>query len=243
VAPNGLNINEGVGSTAPAALCRAVLEAHADLGIGLDGDGDRVVMVDAKGRLYDGDLLLYVIARERLATDKLEGVVGTVMTNLGVEQALARLGLDFARASVGDRHVLEMLVDRGWLLGGESSGHIICRDHHTTSDAIIAALQVLAAMRRNDVTLAEACTDVDLYSQSLVNVPLPAGFDWENDTRIQSLVREAISELGDQGRVLVRASGTEPVLRVMAESRDAAAAAHWAEAIAAAIDTSWSRDQ
>jgi phosphoglucosamine mutase len=176
--PNGLNINLEVGATAPAALRRTVLETHADCGIALDGDGDRLVMVDSAGTLYDGDQLLYVIARHRARSQAVPGVAGTLMSNLGFEHALGRLGIALGRASVGDRYVLEMMQDKGWQLGGENSGHIICLDRHTTGDGIIAALQVLAALRSANETLAEASSDMTLYPQKLINVKMPAGFDW-----------------------------------------------------------------
>lgn len=235
IAPNGLNINDGVGSTSPEILCRTVLETRADLGLALDGDGDRVVMADAAGRIYDGDLLLYVIAQERLVTGKLEGVVGTVVTNTGVELALERLGVGFARAGVGDRHVLETMIERNWLLGGEDTGHIICRDLHTTSDGIIAALQVLSVLRRRSTTLGDACADVELYAQSKFDVPLTEGFDWNSDPLIQTAVRTACGLLGHRGRVLIRASGTEPVLRVLVEGLHIVEVAEWAKRIGAAF--------
>jgi len=233
--PNGLNINLNVGATAPEALRRAVLETRADCGIALDGDGDRLVMVDAAGALYDGDQLLYVIARHRAQSQPVPGVAGTLMSNLGFEHALGRLGIAVGRAKVGDRYVLEMMQDRGWLLGGENSGHIICLDRHTTGDGIIAALQVLAALRATSETLAEACADLTLYPQKLINVRMPAGFDWAADAGIGAAVKAAEATLDGGGRLLLRPSGTEPVLRVMAEGRNDAAVAEQAEAIAAAV--------
>ncbi|MBK8120123.1 MAG: phosphoglucosamine mutase [Sulfuritalea sp.] len=234
-APNGLNINQDVGATAPEALRRAVLESRADGGIGLDGDGDRLVMVDAAGTLYDGDQLLYIIARHRAGSQPVPGVAGTLMTNLGLEHALARLGIAVGRAKVGDRYVLEMMQEKGWLLGGENSGHIICLDRHTTGDGIIAALQVLAALRGANETLAEACADMTLYPQKLINVRMPAGFEWAADAGIRATQKTAEAALDDGGRVLLRPSGTEPVLRVMVEGRDAALVSAQAEAIAAAV--------
>lgn len=233
--PNGLNINDGVGATAPQALQQAVLREGADFGIALDGDGDRLLMVDGGGRLYDGDQLLYVIARSRLANGGLSGVVGTLMTNLGLEHALARLGVPLLRARVGDRYVLEMLLERGWKLGGENSGHIICLDRHTTGDGIVSALQVLAALRLQGETLEAACAGLTLYPQTLLNVRLPAGFDWQRRPEIESARRAAEKELGDSGRVLLRASGTEPLLRVMVEGREAGLVTALAHDIAAAV--------
>lgn len=234
-APNGLNINQEVGATAPEALRQAVLESRADCGIALDGDGDRLVMVDAAGAFYDGDQLLYIIARHRALSQPVMGVAGTLMSNLGFEHALARLGIAIGRAKVGDRYVLEMMQEKGWLLGGENSGHIICLDRHTTGDGIIAALQVLAALRGTNESLAEACADMTLYPQKLINVRLPAGFDWAGDVGIRAAVETAEAALDGGGRVLLRPSGTEPVLRVMVEGRDAALVAGQAEAIAAAV--------
>ena len=233
--PNGLNINLEVGATAPAALRRTVLETHADCGIALDGDGDRLVMVDSAGTLYDGDQLLYVIARHRARSQAVPGVAGTLMSNLGFEHALGRLGIALGRASVGDRYVLEMMRDKGWQLGGENSGHIICLDRHTTGDGIIAALQVLAALRSANETLAEASSDMTLYPQKLINVKMPAGFDWAADAGIKAAVQAAEAALDGKGRVLLRPSGTEPLLRVMVEGRESAVVLGQAEAIAGAV--------
>jgi phosphoglucosamine mutase len=233
--PNGLNINHEVGATAPEALRRAVIEARADCGIALDGDGDRLVMVDAAGRLYDGDQLLYIIARHRSRCQPLTGVAGTLMSNLGFEHALGRLGISLGRAKVGDRYVLEMMQEKAWQFGGENSGHIICLDRHTTGDGIIAALQVLAAMRAGNETLAEACGDLQLYPQTLINVRMPSGFDWAVDAGITSAVATAETTLDGSGRVLLRPSGTEPLLRVMVEGREAAVVTAQAEAIADAV--------
>jgi phosphoglucosamine mutase len=233
--PNGLNINDGVGATSPESLRQAVLEHRADIGIALDGDGDRVLMADGQGRLYDGDELLYVITRARHPRSPVAGVVGTLMTNLGFEQALGRLGLPFARAKVGDRYVLEMMQERGWPLGGENSGHIICLDKHTTGDGIIAALQVLAALRANGETLGQACGDLVMYPQKLINVRMSPGFDWKSDPGIQSAVVQAEKSLAGQGRVLLRPSGTEPLLRVMVEGRDGGVVTAQAETIAGAV--------
>ncbi|MBI3096576.1 MAG: phosphoglucosamine mutase [Rhodocyclales bacterium] len=233
--PNGLNINLNVGATAPAALRAAVLEHRADCGIALDGDGDRLVMVDAAGALYDGDQLLYVIARHRARSLPVSGVAGTQMSNLGFEHALSRLGIALGRARVGDRYVLEMMQEQGWLLGGENSGHIICLDRHTTGDGIIAALQVLAALRAGGETLAAACADLTLYPQKLINVRMPAGFDWAANPGIDSAVKAAEVTLDGSGRVLLRPSGTEPLLRVMVEGREDAVVSGQAEAIAGAV--------
>jgi len=229
--PDGLNINAGVGATAPKFLQKQVLEHGADLGLALDGDADRLLMVDAAGRLFDGDELLYVVARHR---QNLPGVVGTLMSNLGFEQALGRLNIGFERARVGDRYVLELMQEKGWTLGGENSGHIICLDRHTTGDGIVAALQVLAALAERGETLAQACADLTMFPQKLINVRLPDGFDWRADADIQAVVAAAEKRLDGMGRVLLRPSGTEPLLRVMVEGSDAALVLAQAEAIAAA---------
>ncbi|HEY6898102.1 MAG TPA: phosphoglucosamine mutase [Rhodocyclaceae bacterium] len=234
VAPNGLNINEDVGATSPESLRRAVLESKADLGISLDGDGDRLIMADAAGNLYDGDQLIYVIARQQAKLGKVAGVAGTLMSNLGFEHALGRLGIAFDRAKVGDRYVLEMLLAKGWQLGGENSGHIICLDKHSTGDGIVAALQVLAALRGSGETLQAACADLQMYPQKLINVRLPVGFDWKGNAGIQQATQAAEAALDGQGRVLLRPSGTEPLLRVMVEGREGAAVLRYAEEIAAA---------
>ena len=234
-APNGLNINKDVGATAPEALRRAVLETRADCGIALDGDGDRLVMVDGAGELYEGDQLLYVIARHRALNQPIQGVAGTLMSNLGFEHAMARLGIAVGRAKVGDRYVLEMMQEKGWTLGGENSGHIICLDRHTTGDGIIAALQVLAALRATGEGLSDACADLVLYPQKLINVRMPAGFDWADNTGIREAVKAAEKTLDGSGRVLLRPSGTEPLLRVMVEGREAAVVLGQAETIADAV--------
>ena len=220
--PDGLNINDGCGSTAPEAMRQRVLETGADLGIALDGDGDRVIMVDHTGREVDGDELLYIIARERHDAGGLDGgVVGTLMTNLGIELALGRRGIPFARAKVGDRYVMEELVSRQWQIGGEGSGHIVCRDRTTTGDGIVSALQVLVAMHQRECGLAELLSDVTRLPQETVNVRVGQRFNPDDSEGIQSAVRAAESELGERGRILLRASGTEPVIRVMAEGEDA----------------------
>jgi phosphoglucosamine mutase len=232
--PTGLNINEGVGATAPDSLRKAVLEHQADIGVALDGDGDRLVMVDAQGKVYDGDMLLYVIARQQAKQGKVPGVVGTLMSNLGFEHALQRLKIDFVRAKVGDRYVLELMQEKGWLLGGENSGHIICLDKHSTGDSIIAALQVLAALKIASESLAEACAELVMYPQKLINVRLSQGFDWRSDPGICDAASQAEQALAGRGRILLRPSGTEPLLRVMVEGERAADVQTHAEAIAAA---------
>ena len=220
VEPNGTNINDKVGATSPQSIRDAVLNSGADLGIALDGDGDRIIMVDGKGGIYDGDKLLYVIAKAAVAAGGANGVVGTLMSNLGFEHAVGRLGLPFARAKVGDRYVLEMMHANGWKLGGENSGHIICLDRHTTGDGIIAGLQVLAALRQQNAKLEDMCADLVFYPQRLVNVPIKAGFAWADSEAIAAAVKAATAELADKGRVLLRPSGTEPLLRVMVEGED-----------------------
>jgi phosphoglucosamine mutase len=240
VAPNGLNINDGVGATVPESLRQAVLASGADLGVALDGDGDRVFMCDRAGEVYDGDKLLYVIAQARAAEGRLNGVVGTLMSNLGFEHAIDRMGVPFYRAKVGDRYVLEVLMDKGCKLGGENSGHIICLDCHSTGDGIISALQVLAALRMSGKTLAQACEDLVFYPQKLINVRLQTQLDWASDAGIANAIAFAEQELGTEGRVLLRASGTEPLLRVLVEGVNASKveslARHIADAVTAATE-------
>jgi phosphoglucosamine mutase len=239
VQPDGMNINENVGSTHPAALKQAVLDHQAQLGIAFDGDGDRVVMVDAQGNILDGDQLLYLIAAHRRRCGKLQGgVVGTLMSNLGFEHALGRLDIPFVRAKVGDRYVLELLNEKGWLLGGENSGHIICLDKHTSGDGIVAALQVLEAMCETRQSLQALLADLTMYPQVLVNVKMAGRIDLENNADIQAAVKQAESQLDGRGRVLLRASGTEPKIRVMVEGQERAQvealANHIAETVRAA---------
>jgi phosphoglucosamine mutase len=236
VSPDGFNINELVGATSPQALQMAVKRHKADLGIALDGDGDRLVMIDGAGRLYDGDQLLYVIARHRKQKGELAGgVAGTQMTNLALEHAFARLKVPFARAKVGDRYVLEMLQKRHWQLGGENSGHIVCLDKHTTGDGIVSALQVLRALAETGTTLAKAAGALELYPQVLVNVPVRNPLGPMSSAGVKRAVREAEAGLAGSGRVLLRPSGTEPVIRVMVEGRDGGKVRHWASHIAAAV--------
>jgi phosphoglucosamine mutase len=234
--PNGTNINAEVGATHPAHLVAHVRAHDADFGIALDGDGDRLVMADGHGRLYDGDQLLYVIARDYQRRGALAGgVVGTLMSNLGFEQALAAAGIPLRRAKVGDRYVLEEMVAHGWHLGGENSGHVICLDKHTTGDATIAALAVLRALIEQKTTLAEAAAPVTLFPQRLINVPVQRDWDWRRSEAVVNAERSAVSSLGAAGRVLLRPSGTEPVLRVMVEARERALADLHAESLADAI--------
>jgi phosphoglucosamine mutase len=234
--PDGVNINEGCGATHPMHLQEAVVKHRADLGLALDGDGDRLLMADAEGRAYDGDQLMYVIALDYWRRGAMAGgVVGTQMSNLGFEQALARRGIPLERAPVGDRYVLERMQEKGWILGGENSGHIICLDKHTTGDAIVAALAVLRALREQDTTLSAATADAPLFPQRLINVPIRRGFDWKSDMTIRSAERDALAALNGGGRVLLRPSGTEPVLRVMVEAREANTADSVAREIADAV--------
>ena len=218
--PDGLNINLDVGSTHPQGLAKQVLAQGAHLGIAFDGDGDRVMMVDSQGRLIDGDQLLYIIAKHRQVTGQLQGgVVGTLMTNLALEHQLARDQIAFARANVGDRYVLEMMLQHGWQLGGENSGHILCLDCHSSGDGIIAALQVLSALKQMNAILDQLA--IPLYPQVLENVTVQQRRDVKANAPIQQAVKQAEQTLNGQGRVLLRASGTEPKIRVMVEGQDA----------------------
>jgi phosphoglucosamine mutase len=219
--PNGRNINEGCGSTRPDLLKLTVTGVRAHVGLALDGDGDRVVMVDERGNLLDGDQLLYILACDRLAAHSLRGpVVGTVMTNLGLEIALRQRGIDFQRTKVGDRHVLAMLKERGGILGGETSGHVICLDRTTTVDGLVTALQVLAVMHRTGQALSELAAGMDQFPQVLLSVKVREPVDPTRDAGIRSAIGEAEAELGPRGRVVLRASGTEPVIRVMVEGEN-----------------------
>ncbi|WP_332776233.1 phosphoglucosamine mutase [Polaromonas sp.] len=232
-APDGMNINHEVGATHPEALIRAVKANHADYGIALDGDADRLQLVDATGRLFNGDEVLFLMVSERLARgEKVPGTVGTLMTNMAVEVALQRKGVEFVRAKVGDRYVLEELDKRGWLLGGEGSGHLLALDKHTTGDGLISALQVLQACVRSGKTIAQLLGDVVLFPQTLINVRLKPGQDWKSSAQLAAVTKTVEAELGDSGRVLIRASGTEPLLRVMVEARDAQQAQACAERVA-----------
>jgi phosphoglucosamine mutase len=233
-APDGLNINKDVGATHPQALIDAVLSHKADVGIALDGDADRLQVVDAAGRMFNGDELLYMLARDRLQRGySVPGVVGTLMTNMAVELAFRRLGVEMVRAKIGDRYVLEQLEQRGWLLGGESSGHLLALDIHTTGDGLISALQVLQAAVRTNDTLAGMLDDVHLFPQTLLNVKLKLGQQgWQSNIALQEGVAAVELELGDTGRVVIRASGTEPLLRVMVEAADAQQAQALAQRLA-----------
>ena len=233
--PNGLNINKDCGATSTAALCEAVLARQADLGIALDGDADRLIMVDAHGEVYDGDQLLLAVVRSRLRKGPVAGVAGTLMTNLAFEHALAELGIPFGRAAVGDRYVMEMLRERGWLFGGENSGHLLCLDRHTTGDGIVSALQVLTALREEGGDLAGLLGKLALYPQVLINVPLSKGFDWKNSPLISTTQQEVENRLAGEGRVLLRPSGTEPLLRVMVEGKEADLVRNCAEQLSMAV--------
>lgn len=231
--PDGLNINHEVGATHPDALVRSVRANHADYGIALDGDADRLQMVDAAGRLYNGDELLYLMVRDRMARDEhVPGVVGTLMTNMAIELALKDRGVKLVRAKVGDRYVLEELARHHWVLGGEGSGHLLVLDKHTTGDGLVSALQVLQTCVRNGQTLAQMLEGVTLFPQVLLNVRLQPGQDWRANDRLARETQAVEAELGESGRALIRASGTEPLLRVMVEARDPAQASAAAERLA-----------
>ncbi len=231
--PDGLNINRDVGATHPQALIAAVKASGADYGVALDGDADRLQLVDAAGRLYNGDELLYLLADARLGCGQpVPGVVGTLMTNFAVAQALQARGIEFVRAKVGDRYVLEELEKRQWLLGGEGSGHLLALDQHTTGDGLISALQVLQACVRSGKTLSELLVGIELLPQTLINVRLQPQQDWQASSRLTEAAKAVESELGQRGRLLIRSSGTEPVLRVMVEAADAEQARALAQRIA-----------
>jgi phosphoglucosamine mutase len=231
--PDGLNINRDVGATHPQALVQAVLKEGADFGIALDGDADRLQIVDGEGRLFNGDELLYLLAAERLARGQaLGGVVGTLMTNMAVELGLKKRGLDMVRARVGDRYVLEALQERGWILGGEGSGHLLVLDKHTTGDGLVSALQVLQASVRAGKSMKQLLSSLTLFPQTLINVRLAPHTDWQSNGDMQASIKSVESELAGNGRVLIRASGTEPLVRVMVEAPDAELAQTCAERIA-----------
>ena len=238
VSPNGRNINDQCGATAPHALISKVQEVSADIGIALDGDADRLQMVDSSGRLFNGDELLYVLAKDRIDRgQKIGGVVGTLMTNLAIENAIKSLGLGFERAKVGDRYVLELLQNKQWIIGGEGSGHLLCLDQHSTGDGTIAALQVLAAMQEKQKTLNDLLNGVQIFPQVLINVKTKPDYNWQNDLNLNTAITKAEQSLVGKGRVLIRASGTEPVLRVMVEANEANLAQQTAEAIAGQVNT------
>jgi phosphoglucosamine mutase len=243
--PDGLNINHQVGATHPEALVAAVLQHGAHFGIALDGDADRLQLIDSKGRLFNGDEILYLMVKERLsrggvtsgkrANEHVPGVVGTLMTNMAVELALRLQGVELVRAKVGDRYVLEELEKRGWLLGGEGSGHLLALDKHTTGDGLVSALQVLQACVRSGETLEQLLSDVTLFPQTLINVRIQPGQNWQASTNLAAETRAVEIELGDTGRLLIRASGTEPLLRVMVEASDPEQARRCAQRIADTI--------
>jgi phosphoglucosamine mutase len=238
--PDGLNINAGFGATAPKALTEEVQTKGADLGVALDGDGDRVVIVDRRGRVYEGDQILLGIVRYRASLEQVSGVVGTVMTNLAIEHAFLELGIQFVRAGVGDRYVVEMMQEQGWKFGGENSGHIVCLDKHTTGDGIVSALQILDAILRTGRDLPEIVGDVTMYPQVLLNLPLREGFDWGGNEHISMARSEAEKLLSGTGRLLLRASGTEPVLRVMTEGSERQLVERAAEMVAGAVQLAMS---
>ena len=234
--PDGVNINKDCGATSPRLLCETVLSHGADIGLALDGDGDRLIMVDHKGEVVDGDEALFVIAQGRRKEDTFEGgVVGTLMSNLGLEQALERDGIPFERTNVGDRYVMERMIKEGWQLGGENSGHIICLDRTTTGDGIVAALQVLHSMVSSGQTLHELKNGMQKFPQILVNVPLESSLDLDGSSLVQEAVKDVETQLADRGRVLLRPSGTEPLVRVMVEGENHDSVSEFAENIADAV--------
>jgi phosphoglucosamine mutase len=234
-APNGFNINEGVGAVHAQGLARIVQENDADFGIALDGDADRVVVVERGGRMFNGDELLFAIVRERMRQGTVQGVVGTLMTNYALEHRFAELGVSFVRAAVGDRYVLEALEQRGWLYGGESSGHLLCLDRHTTGDGIISALQVLAASRRLGSSIAGLTAELAMLAQTMVNVRVAPGFAWQAHRPLVDALSRAEVELQGKGRVLIRPSGTEPLLRIMVEAADPVFAKSLADRLAGTV--------
>ncbi len=236
--PDGFNINRDCGSTSPQKLQESVMAEGADLGVAFDGDGDRLIMVDRKGQLVDGDQLLYLIAKFRKVTGKCAGVVGTLMTNLAIEKQLVSMGIAFERAQVGDRYVMQMMREHGYFLGGESSGHIICSDRTTTGDGVVSALQVLAACRHFEIPLDEAISEVVMFPQVLVNVKTQGRSDLQSDSKVQLAVQSAQKKLAGSGRVLLRPSGTEPVIRVMVEGEDYALVTSLAEEVAQVVSLS-----
>ena len=237
--PNGVNINDNCGATDIRALAKCVIDEKADLGFALDGDGDRIIMVDHKGRKIDGDLIIYIIAREALRQGQLkDGVVGTLMSNMGLEIALKNLGIQFVRAKVGDRYVLEKMLEKNWRLGAENSGHVLLLDKTTTGDGIIAGLQVLAAMVRNNMSLADLCSGMTMMPQVLINVRFAEKHDPLTNPDVKLAIEQAEKQLGIHGRVLIRKSGTEPLIRVMVEGSDAAEVQKLAEQIAEAVNAS-----
>ncbi len=233
--PDGMNINAGVGAVHPEAMAAAVRANGADLGISLDGDADRIIICDESGRIYDGDELLYVIVMDRRERGPVAGVAGTLMTNFGFESAMRSAGIPFERAKVGDRYVLELLQANGWLYGGENSGHLLALDCHTTGDGTISALQVLSAMVRSGRSLADLTRQLRMLPQKMINVRVERGFDWKNHQGLQRSKAAAEAELGDTGRVLIRASGTEPVLRIMVEAASEDRALHFAQSMAESL--------
>ena len=234
--PDGLNINKGVGATHPEALVEAVKLHKADYGIALDGDADRLQVIDSAGRLYNGDELLYLMVSDRIARDEVvPGVVGTLMTNMAVEVALKRKGVAFIRSKVGDRYVLEALQENAWLLGGEGSGHLLALDKHTTGDGLISALQVLQACVATGQTMAQLLSEVQLFPQVLINVRIAKDQKWQDNPQLASAIQEVELQLAETGRVLIRASGTEPLVRVMVEAQDPVLAQSYAEKIAATL--------
>ncbi len=234
--PDGLNINKGVGATHPEALVAAVQQHGANYGIALDGDADRLQVVDNTGRLYNGDELLYLMVSDRIARDEVvPGVVGTLMTNMAVELALKRKGIEFIRSKVGDRYVLEALLEKSWLLGGEGSGHLLALDKHTTGDGLISALQVLQACVATGQTMSQLLAEVTLFPQVLINVRIAKDQNWKDSPQLAAVTQAVETELGDTGRILIRASGTEPLVRVMVEAKDLAMAKRCAEKLAATL--------